>query len=360
MKQLAFEHVSLTHFKNYSDSQFSFGPKFNLVSGLNGMGKTNLLDAIYYLATGKSYFTPYDHRVVLQGETFFRLTGSVLRDQKRHAIIIKVKPGDSKDILVDNTAVSRISEHVGFIPLVFSAPRDIELITGSSQSRRRYIDHLLCQLDPQYLQSLVTYNGLLQQRNASLKNNYPDVRRMVQTYDEQLLPLATYIFEKRQWLQSVMTPKLQEMYVLLSENREAVDCQYDSQLMRYAYDVLADRHWEMDAGTQRTNAGIHKDDFNLFIKSMPAKEFGSQGQIKSLIFALHLAKHAILREHTQFTPIMVLDDIFDKLDERRLARLLGILEGDGYGQVFISDTDKDRLSRNLQGEMINEIYLEPK
>ncbi len=222
MKQLAFDHVSLTHFKNYSDSQFSFGPKFNLVSGLNGMGKTNLLDGIYYLATGKSYFTPYDQRVVLQGETFFRLTGSVLRDEKRHVIVIKVKPGDTKDILVDNVAVNRISEHVGYIPLVFSAPRDIELITGSSQSRRRYIDHLLCQLDARYLQSLVTYNSLLQQRNAALKNDYTDLRRMVQTYDEQLLPLATYIYEKRQWLQAVLNPKLQDMYARLPEDREAV------------------------------------------------------------------------------------------------------------------------------------------
>jgi DNA replication and repair protein RecF len=356
MKLLAFDHISITQFKNYSDSQFSFGPRFNLISGLNGMGKTNLLDAIYYLSTGKSYFTPYDQRVVRQGTSFFRLTGSVQRDTKRHSIIIKVIPGDAKEIVVDQVAVNRISEHVGFIPIVFSAPRDIELVTGSSQARRRYVDHLLCQVDQHYLQALVAYNSLLQQRNAALKSNMPDLRRMLQTYDDQLHPLAQYVFEKRQGLQDTMTPLLHTFYAILSDDRENVDCRYESQLAAYPYQVLADKHLDLDIHTQRTNAGIHKDDFAFAIKSMPAKEYGSQGQIKSLIFSMHLAKHQILQEHTGLPPVMILDDVFDKLDERRLARLLEILSA-GNSQVFISDTDPERLSRHLPAALIHSIIL---
>jgi DNA replication and repair protein RecF len=356
MKPLAFDHVSLTHFKNYSESKFSFGSRFNLISGLNGVGKTNLLDAVYYLATGKSYFTPYDQRVVEQGASFFRLSGSVLRNERQHSIVVKVIPGDTKEIIVDQVAVNRISEHVGFIPIVFSAPRDIELVTGASQARRRYIDHLLCQLDQQYMQALVTYNSLLQQRNAALKSNMADLRRILQTYDDQLHPVAQYVFEKRKWLQSSLAPLLYQFYATLSDEREDVECQYESQLNTYSYRVLADKNLEQDINTQRTNGGIHKDDFALMIKSMPAKEFGSQGQIKSLIFSMHLAKHSILLEHTGLSPIMVLDDIFDKLDERRLARLLEILSASA-GQVFISDTDQDRLSKHLPKDIIQEIAL---
>src|SRR6187431_3070507 len=150
MKSLAIQEVVLTNFKNYTEARFGLGQKFNLITGLNGVGKTNLLDAIYYLCVGKSYFTPYDQRVVRQDESFFRLEADILKDDSTHKAIIKVKPGSMKELLMDGILVNRISEHLGFVPVVFSAPRDIDLVLGSSQYRRRYFDHLLCQIDPSY------------------------------------------------------------------------------------------------------------------------------------------------------------------------------------------------------------------
>src|SRR4030095_16481462 len=253
--------------------------------------------------------------------------------------------------------MDRISHHLGFLPVVFSAPRDIDLIYGSGISRRRYIDHLLCQIDQSYLQALVSYNHLLQMRNAVLKQSPQDMRRLIATYDDQMSPLAKIIFEKRKWLANLIEPLLHSTYRTLSENRESVNFIYDSGLKTYPYEVLADIHWESDKNTMRTNAGIHKDDYQLRIKNMPAKDYGSQGHIKSLIFALHLSKYQVLSEQSGFKPILILDDIFDKLDERRLIRLMEILTSDEYGQILLSDTNRKRVSDFLSGDQLNEIEM---
>lgn len=358
MKSLTIQKVVLTNFKNYAESDFRFGEKFNLVSGLNGIGKTNLLDAVYYLGVGKSYFTPYDQRVVRQGESFFRLEGFVTRDQEQHTIVFKVKPGESKDLLLDKIPVTRISEHLGFVPVVFSAPRDIDLVYGSGINRRKYMDHLLCQVDHAYLQALVRYNHLLDLRNAALKKGLTDLPRLIATYDEQMDPLATLIYEKRKWAAALFLPLLSESYTTLSENRETVGMEYESDLKTYPHRVLADMHWENDRITGRTHAGIHKDDYKLSIKNLPAKEFGSQGQIKSLIFALHLAKYAILRDTSGFKPLLILDDIFDKLDERRLRQLMEILMTPDFGQVFISDTSPSRVGGYVPAGILHSIPME--
>jgi len=357
MKPLAIRKVTLTHFRNYTSAQFSLGEKFNLVSGLNGQGKTNLLDSIYYLSVGKSYFTPYDQRVVLAGESSFRLEANLTKGSDEHHVVMKVKPGVSKDIIVDNLPTPKISEHLGFIPIVFSAPRDIDLVTGASQSRRRYLDHLLCQVDLDYLKALMQYNYILQMRNAAFKNGFADLQRIIATYDEQMAPLAQLIFEKRKWLAEVLQPLLQQTYALLSDQKESIDCLYESQLHEFRFEVLADRNWEADKNMQRTNGGIHKDDFQLMIKNMPAKEFGSQGQIKSLIFSLHLSKYALLRDQKGVYPILMLDDIFDKLDDQRLTRLMAILNTDDFGQIFISDTNRERMSREMRSGSCTELLL---
>ena len=357
MKPLAIRQVTLTHFRNYASAQFSFGDKFNLLSGLNGVGKTNLLDAIYYLCVGKSYFTPYDQRVGQLGESFFRLEAALFKEDGLHNVVMKVKPGVSKEILVDHVALNKVSEYLGYIPIVFSAPRDIELVTGASQARRRYFDHLLCQVDQVYLKALMEYNYLLQLRNAALKNGFADLRRIIATYDEQMAPPAQLIFEKRKWLTALLKPLLQQTYASLSEERETIDCIYESQLHELSYELLADKNWDGDKNMQRTNGGIHKDDFLLMIKNSPAREFGSQGQIKSLIFSLHLTKYKLLREQKGNLPILVLDDVFDKLDDRRLARLMEILHADEFGQIFISDTNKERLSKEMKMSSFTEILL---
>ena len=357
MKPLSIKQITFTNFKNYTNKSFRLGDRFNLVYGLNGAGKTNLLDGIYYLAVGKSYFTGSDLKVVKYGEPFFRLEGKVSRGETFHDLVIKVKPGEVKDIQVDNDSVEKISDHIGFIPVVISAPRDIDLVAGHSQSRRRYFDHLLCQIDPAYLQSLVTYNHLLNLRTAALKQSFKDLKRIVETFDEQMAPHANFIFSKRHWLKEVIQPFMQENYKILSDDREDAGIEYDSKLNQYPYEVLADMSWEADRNTQRSNIGIQKDDFHLSIKGMPAKEYGSQGQIKSLIFALHLSKHKILSQQCSFKPLLILDDIFDKLDEYRLARLMEILQEPQFGQIFLSDTNRKRVTDFISSEMLNEVPM---
>jgi DNA replication and repair protein RecF len=332
------------------------GERFNLVYGLNGTGKTNLLDSVYYLAVGKSYFTPFDHKVVRQGESFFRLEGSVAKDGS-HALIIKVVPGDIKEIILNGMPREKIGEHLGFIPVVISAPRDIELVTGSGQSRRKYIDHLLCQLDPIYLQALQTYNYLLNLRNAALKQNVSDLPRLVDTYNVQMAKYADYIFAKRKWMQEEMVAMLETTYRRLAENREEISIAYSSSMHEHSFEVLADMHWESDKSTGRTQAGIHRDDFVLQINGMSARDYGSQGQIKSLIFAMHLSKYDLLLRTTGYKPVLILDDIFDKLDERRLNMLMETLSDDVFGQILLSDTSRSRVGNYISSPLLHEIAM---
>ncbi len=357
MRPLTVREIGLTQFKNYTQARFTLGERFNLISGLNGIGKTNLLDALYYLSTGRSFFSSFDQRVVQQQTDFFRLEAHLIKGGDQHKMVIKVRPGALKELVLDGAIIRRVSDHLGFMPVVFSAPKDSEIVYGSSPARRKYTDHLLCQIDPRYLRHLMTYTQLLQMRNATLKQVFPDMQRIVSTYDEQMAPAAAYIFEKRKWLVDVFQPLLQETYRTLSENREDVEIRYVSQLYTYPYEVLADMNREHDRHAHRTNAGIHKDDFELIIKGLPAKEFGSQGQIKSLIFALHLSKYRVLLEETGFKPLLMLDDIFDKLDERRLLHLMDLLSADIYGQVFITDTSSDRVSSFLSSGLLHHIEI---
>lgn len=357
MKPLFIEEIALTNFKNYSDSRFTLGDKFNLAYGLNGTGKTNLLDSIYYLSVGKSYFMPFDQKVVKYGESFFRIEGKVIRDDSKHEILVKVRPGISKELLLDGVALEKVSEHLGFIPVVISAPKDIDLVLGPSQSRRRYIDHLLCQIDHEYLKSLVTYNHFLQMRTAALKQDFKDLKRMIETFDDQMSHHAKVIFEKRLWLSNELLPLLQSNYKLLSDDRESVMIEYESKLKGHPYEVLVDMHWEADKNSRRSNAGIHKDDFYLAVKEMPAKEYASQGQIKSLIFALHLSKYEILSKQRGYKPILIFDDIFDKLDEKRLTRLMEILMQPVFGQIMLSDTNRHRVADFVSPALLNEIRM---
>ena len=262
-----------------------------------------------------------------------------------------------KELEVDDIPVNRISEHLSFIPVVFSAPRDIDLIYGASLNRRKYFDHMLCQVDASYMKSLVRYNQLLDMRNAALKQGFSDLRRIISTYDDQLAPLASFIHEKRKWAVAALGDRLLETYRTLSDQKEDIQLTYSSDLYEYPYEVLVDMNWESDKHTGRSNSGIHKDDYKLDIKEMSAKGFGSQGQVKSLVFALHLSKYDILSKQSGFKPLLILDDIFDKLDEMRLERLMEILSAEDFGQVFISDTSGKRVSEILPADQLERIAM---
>lgn len=356
MNSIWLESIKITRFRNYLENNFDFGSRVNLVTGLNGLGKTNLLDAVYYLCMGKSYIQSLDQRNVKQNEEFFRLDGNFHRANEKERIEMMVRPGLSKEIRNQGIPYNKLSDHVGFAPVVFSAPRDHELVTGTSQIRRRYLDHLICQLDPLYLSSLVRYNQLLSLRNAALKQGFDGLMTILETYDEQMSGPAQYIFQKRVEMIERLQTLIVDVYDKLSGGDEGIKIEYESDLLNSNYVSLAIQARKNDVINKRSSVGIHRDDFNLYIKNMSAREYASQGQIKSLIFSLHLSKYILLRDNSGFLPVLILDDIFDKLDQERLRRLLAIVLKDDFGQIFISDTNHDRIPALIDGQ-IHQIQL---
>lgn len=351
MNSIWLKSIKINRFKNYLESGFDFGPKINLVTGLNGLGKTNLLDAVYYLCMGKSYIQSLDQRNVRKEEEFFRLDGLFHRMGKDERIEILVRPGISKEIRHQGIPLQKLSDYVGFAPVVFSAPKDYELISGTSQVRRRYLDHLICQLDPQYMASLIKYNQILSLRNAALKQGFSGLMTMLETYDEQMDGPANYIVRSRTEMISKLQEWIKDIYHTLTNGTESVEIEYESELKDKRYIDLASKSRRTDVMTQRSSTGVHRDDFLLSIKNMPAREYGSQGQIKSLIFSLHISKYILLREKSGLLPVFILDDIFDKLDAERLKRLLSIVIQPDFGQIFISDTSHDRIPSLLEGSV---------
>ncbi len=350
------EQLKLTHFRNYAFQSVAFSPKLNLVTGLNGMGKTNLLDAVYYLCMGKSHFGGTDRNVVKQGEEFFRLEGRFSLKNKQEKIVAKVVPSKQKTFERNDTAYSRISDHVGLLPVVFMAPDDTVLALEGSEERRRFVDNTLCQLDHRYLEELLTYNKVLQNRNALLKQfaergGYNPT--LLSVYDQQLLSPSAYILEKRKHFSGQFLPLFQTYYRLICDDAEEVDCLYRSQLLENELEDLLKESSEKDRLLQRTTVGIHKDDLQFFMNGFPLKRFASQGQLKSFVLSLKLAQHDLLKNEKEILPILILDDLFDKLDDQRVGLLMGLLSKGDFGQVFISDTHPERaeeITKNFDGQ----------
>lgn len=336
----------MTHFKNYTSQQLDCSPTLNCIVGLNGMGKTNLLDAVYYLCMGKSHFNLPDIHVVEHDAGFFRLEGHFQLNKRREKIVAKVQPRRRKELERNDVPYQRLSDHVGLITVVFIAPDDTYLITEGSEARRSFIDNTLSQLDHQYLQELILYNKVLRQRNALLKQfgenrNYNPA--LIQVYDQQLLEPAAYIHEQRRQFIDAFRPYLRETVAVLSRERESVDCLYRSKLSETPFPELLQEAAEKDRILERTTVGIHKDDLQFTIEGYALKKFGSQGQLKSFVLALKLAQYELLRQHKDRAPILLLDDIFDKLDRSRVEQLLQLLLSREFGQIFITDTHEKRL-----------------
>ncbi|MCB0554037.1 MAG: DNA replication/repair protein RecF [Phaeodactylibacter sp.] len=340
------QHYILTNFKNYESQRIDCSPRLNCYVGHNGMGKTNLLDAVYYLCMGKSHFNLPDSLIARHNEAFFRLEGHFLRENRPERIVAKVTPRKKKELERNNTAYLRLSEHVGLLPVVMIAPDDTYLATEGSEARRRFLDNTLSQLDNHYLQQLITYNKVLQQRNALLKQFADNGRyntALIEAYDQQLLGPGRAIHEARRQFMSRFQGILREKYRVISGEAESIDCTYDSKLNDHSFESLLEDAREKDRILQRTTVGIHKDDLDFTIAGYPLKRFASQGQLKSFVLALKLAQYRLLQSEKKMAPILLLDDIFDKLDNERVRHLLGLLlEGD-FGQVFITDTDENRL-----------------
>jgi DNA replication and repair protein RecF len=348
---LRLNSISLVQFKNYPARSFGFNSRIVGISGSNGVGKTNLLDAIYYLCFTKGYFSRSDVVNVKLGSAGFRIEGEMKKDDHEYKVVCILRETGRKEFILNDEPYEKFAHHVGKFPCVFIAPDDIRIITEGSEERRRFTDAILSQLDPDYLQSLINYNRLVQQRNSYLKSMAETRNRdtsLLEVYDLQLVTDGNYIFSKRNDFLKECFELVKEFYSKISGTDEIVRLQYESHLLKCDFAVLLKESRERDMALQRTTAGIHKDDISIFFNEQTFKNIASQGQRKSLLFALKLAEFTILKEKKGFAPFLLLDDVFEKLDEIRMHNLLEWVCVQNEGQIFITDTHRNRIAEHFQ------------
>ena len=337
--------LSLVNYKNFESQVFDFDVKINCFVGANGIGKTNALDAIYHLAFGKSYFNPIALQNINHNAEFFVVDGSFNKNERTEKIIVSLKRGQKKVIKRNGKAYEKFSEHIGFIPLVIISPADRDLIIEGSDTRRKFIDSVISQSDKSYLTELISYNKVLAQRNALLKyfalNNTFNADTLA-IYNEQLHAYGTEIFKKRDAFLKTFIPIFKERYEAISQSKEIIDLQYKSDLFDGELKDILNKYINKDKALQHTSVGTHKDDLVFLIDGFPIKKFGSQGQQKSFLIALKLAQFDFIKQQSGVSPILLLDDIFDKLDENRVAQIISLVDDDHFGQIFISDTHAER------------------
>lgn len=342
---MVLQNLSLLNYKNFESQVFEFDPKINCFVGKNGVGKTNALDAIYHLSFGKSYFNPITTQNIKHGKDFFVIEGTYEKEDRTEKIVVSAKRGQKKIIKRNGKAYEKFSEHIGFLPLVIISPSDRDLIIEGSDTRRKFIDGVISQGDPGYLQTLLKYNKVLLQRNSLLKYfavNHTFNQDTLDIYNEQLQNFGGEIFQKRTAFVEEFLPIFLNRYEAISSNGESVALIYRSQLQESDLLSLLIENLRKDRMTQYTNFGIHKDDLLFEIEGHPIKKFGSQGQQKSFLIALKLAQFDFIKAHNKVNPILLLDDIFDKLDEDRVAQIITLVDNENFGQLFITDTHEER------------------
>ena len=336
----------LINFKNIIQSEISLSDGINCFVGDNGAGKTNILDAIYYLSMSKSAFTMTDGQSVSHGEDFFVAEGSYLSDEGRAELLnCSFSRRGGKVLKRNGKEYERLADHVGNFPVVIVSPRDSDLITDAADERRRYLNSFISQIDKVYLKSIMRYNTVLAERNTFLKRSSDE--QMLQIYDMQLDEHGRRVYEMRRKIVEQMSPLVVEYYRELSEDREQVEITYRSELEQMSLMDILQRNRERDLVNQFTTSGVHRDDLIFKIGGYPLRKYGSQGQQKSFLIALKLAQYRLLAESTGEKPILLLDDLFDKLDMRRVEHLLELVSGEGFGQICITDCNKVRLETTL-------------
>jgi len=337
--------LSLLNYKNFDSKSFVFNEKINCIVGNNGIGKTNVLDAIYHLSFGKSYFNPIASQNIKHNEDFFVVNGDYLKNDKSEKVVVSLKRGQKKMIKRNGKPYEKFSDHIGFLPLVIISPADRDLIIEGSTTRRKFIDTVISQSDKNYLSDLINYNKVLSQRNALLKYfalNHTFNADTIDVYNLQLTDYGTRIFEKRNAFLNTFIPIFKARYEAISNGKESVSVNYDSHLFNTNLHRLLKNSINKDRALHYTSVGIHKDDLSFNIAEHPIKKFGSQGQQKSFLIALKLAQFDFIKAQSGVNPILLLDDIFDKLDENRVAQIIKLVNKENFGQLFISDTHAER------------------
>ncbi|MFI5185618.1 MAG: DNA replication/repair protein RecF [Chitinophagales bacterium] len=349
--------ISLTQFRNYQNRSIGFTERIIGISGRNGIGKTNLLDAIHYLCFTKSYFTRFDGNNILLGHDGFRLEGEFELWGKKEKAICVLKETGKKEFSINDQFYEKFSQHIGHYPCVVVAPDDIQIITNGSEERRRFIDTILSQLNADYLQQLIHYNKILQQRNSLLRSfaetGNKDIS-LLDVLDKQLSKPGEIIFEKRKDFLVAFLPVVKQLYneiarQIIQRNSpgENLNLFYNSELLLASFPELLKTGQTKDLMAMRTTSGIHKDDLELNLNDRGFKNIASQGQRKSLLFALKLAEMEALKKEKKVSPLLLLDDVFEKLDEQRVTNLLQRVCVENNGQIFITDTSKERLQQHL-------------
>jgi len=343
------KQLTVLNFKNYSESTLTFIPEVNAFTGPNGAGKTNLLDAIHYLSLCKSYFNPVDSQHIKSSEEYFMVQGDFDRDEQSDVIFCSLKKNQKKQFKRNKKEYTRLADHIGQFPLVMISPNDNSIVMEGSEERRKFVDNVISQTDNRYLDTLINYNRVLLQRNNLLKNikekGVLDVA-LLEVLNMQLSEIGEAIYTRRKQFMEEFLPSFQRHYTFLSDGAEEVSLVYESALHEQRLDQLLEGSLEKDRALERTTQGVHKDDLLFTIHGhMPLKKFGSQGQQKSFLIALKLAQYAFLTAHKQFRPLLLLDDIFDKLDAKRTKMLMQMVSNEEFGQIFITDTDADRIRR---------------
>lgn len=352
------EKIVISDFRNIHLQEIAFSPNVNCISGNNGEGKTNLLDAIYYLSMTKSAFSTSDKFNFRHGTGEFSIAGTYrMENGLASRFSVRMTTAGEKKVRRDDKSYSKVSEHIGALPIVMVSPADISLVSESGEERRRFVNSVLSQMDREYMASLQQYNRLLQQRNRLLKDIDPDPS-LLEVINFRMSAAAEPVYQARKRFVEDMKPLVSEYYKTLSGDSEKVDIEYDTELSKAQLDQILESSFERDRIMKYTTCGIQRDDFIFTMNGHPIRRYGSQGQQKSFLVSLKFAQYELMKKRYGFAPVLLLDDVFDKLDMGRISNLLQMVASKDFGQIFITDSNKVRMAGIVDNLTMDRAYFD--
>lgn len=352
------EKIVIADFRNIRLQEIEFSPNINCISGNNGEGKTNLLDAIHYMSMTKSAFASSDRFNFRHGTEEFSISGTYRMSHGLSSrFALKMSSRGEKKVKRDEKPYQKVSEHIGVLPVVMVSPSDVSMVSESGDERRRFVNAVLSQMDREYMSAMQQYNRLLMQRNRMLKEMDVD-RTLLEVIDMRMASLAEPVYKARKKFVEDLKPIVSEYYKALSGDSEQVDIEYESELSKASLDQLLAASYDKDRIMKHTTSGIHRDDFSFRMNGHPIRRYGSQGQQKSFLVSLKFAQYEIMKKNYGFAPILLLDDVFDKLDMGRISNLLQMVASNDFGQIFITDSNKVRMSGIVDGLTQDRAYFE--